>query len=99
MRIIFSGPAENPSVYINGKQTGVNVTLEKGEYAVIDQKEHAVYVTDTEGVQTNCFNLRIKNGLTFDPLPVGENTVYCDSTGEVEIVVIEQRSEPEWALS
>lgn len=99
MRIIFRGEAENPCVYVNGVQIGVNVTLSCRESAVIDQQKRSVYTIDENGEQTNCFNSRIKNGLTFTMLPVGESIVYCDSAGEVEVVVIEQRSEPEWALS
>jgi len=99
VRIIFRGPAENPSVYINGDQIGVYASAEDGEYIIIDQKNREISKVMMNGERVNCFDLRIKNGLTFRGVPAGKSTVHTENAGEVELVVIEQRSEPEWTLN
>ncbi len=99
MRIIFSGSAKEPAIYFNGERIGINITLDEGEKAVIDQQTREVYKVSAEGVKTNCFNDRTRNGRIFEYAPVGVSTAVPDSASEVEIILIEQRSEPLWALS
>lgn len=99
MRITFFGPAKNPSVYINGRQTGVRITLAKGEKAVIDQRSRTVSLIRNDGSSENIFDCRIKNGFTFVPLEASGGMAISDSEAVMEITLIDQRSEPEWALS
>lgn len=99
MRIIFRGPARNPAVYINGGRVGVNITLTDGECAVIEQMSGEVYKIKPSGEKINCFDSRVRNGLAFKFAPAGESTAVAESGTDVEIILIEQRSEPSWTLS
>lgn len=99
MRITFHGPAESPAVYINGGRVGINISLTDGESAVIDQMSGEVYKTDAAGVRSSCFDARVRNGLAFRYAPSGESVVILDSGADVDMILIEQRSEPTWTLS
>lgn len=98
MRIIFYGPAVNPRIVMDGKVIGVNTTLLAGEYAVIDQLMRQIYKISKDGVRTNIFDSRVKNGLVFDFALPGTSFVNISSDAGVDITVIEQRSEPRWSL-
>lgn len=99
MRITFRGPAVNPAVYINGGRVGGNITLTDGERAVIDQMSGEVYKVTSSGEKINCFDARVKNGLVFKYAPSGESTAVSEGAADVDIILIEQRSEPLWSLS
>lgn len=98
MRITLYGPASEPRVYVAGKCIGVNTPLLSGERVVIDQQNKLITRVNTDGSKDNCFGDRIKNGCTFEFAPVGSSAVdvYNDTLG-VDIVLIEQRSEPVWS--
>ena len=98
MRITFTGRAENPSIFINGERIGIDIILNEGETAVIDQMTRQVYRITASGERENCFGARSKNGMVFEYAPPGVSTVVPDCAG-VSIILIEQRSEPLWALS
>lgn len=100
MRITLYGPATEPRVYVNGVCIGVNTPLLSGERVVIDQQNRLITKTGTDGTSTNCFGDRIKNGMTFEFAPPGSSPVdvYNDTLG-VDIVLIEQRSEPAWTCA
>ena len=99
MRITFYGPAAQPAIYINGSRVGAELTLLENESVEIDQMKRTVYKTNASGVKTSCFNSRTKNGKVFEYAPPGESQVLIDSRSAVRIILIEQRSEPVWALS
>lgn len=97
MRITLYGPALEPRVYVGGSCIGVNSPLYEGERVTIDQQNKIITRTGTDGQTVNCFGDRIKNGQTFDYAPSGSTVVdlYSQTLG-VDIVLIEQRSEPSW---
>ncbi len=99
MKIIFTGPTDSPSAYINGEIIGANAALAEGEQLVIDQQERTVYKLDEYGERTNCFGSRYRGNAEFAYLPPGESIVQCSGVPKLEVVVIEQRSEPEWTLN
>lgn len=99
MKIVFFGPAENPRVFVSGREIGIDTTLTNGEYAVIDQLERSVYSVTKDGERINCFDKRVKNGLCFEYAEPGNSKVeLADAAGTV-ITITEQRSEPQWALN
>ena len=97
MRITLYGPSDEPRVYIAGMCIGVNTPLLSGERVTIDQQNKLITKTGTDGSAENCFGDRIKNGMTFEFAPPGSSPadIFCDTLG-VDIVLIEQRSEPLW---
>lgn len=100
MRITLYGPAADPRVYVGGVCIGVNTPLLSGERVVIDQQNKLITKIGTDGSSSNCFGDRIKNGQTFEFAPPGSTPVdvYSDTLG-VDIVLIEQRSEPSWSCT
>ncbi len=98
MRITLYGPADEPRVYVAGVCIGVNTPLLSGERVTIDQQSKLITKTGTDGRTENCFGDRIKNGMTFEFAPPGSSPadIFCDTLG-VDIVLIEQRSEPLWS--
>lgn len=98
MLITLYGPAAEPRVYVGGVCIGVNTPLLSGERVVIDQQNKLITKIGTDGSSSNCFGDRIKNGQTFAFAPPGSTPVdvYNDTLG-VDIVLIEQRSEPSWS--
>lgn len=99
MRIVFYGPVVSPRVVVNGNVIGINTTLLGNEYAVIDQQMRQVYKVSSDGIKTNIFDSRIKNGLTYEYIKPGATQAGVTSETGVDITVIEQRSEPRWALN
>ncbi|MBE6760633.1 MAG: hypothetical protein E7554_11245 [Ruminococcaceae bacterium] len=97
MRITLYGPAQEPRVYVGDSCIGVNTPLHAGERVLIDQQNKLITRTGTDGVSFNCFGDRIKNGQTFDYAPPGSTVIdlYSETLG-VDIVLVEQRSEPSW---
>ncbi len=100
MRITLFGPALEPRVYVGDSCIGINTPLHAGERVIIDQQNRLVTRTGTDGVSFNCFGDRIKNGQTFDYAPPGSTVIdlYNETLG-VDIVLIEQRSEPSWTCA
>lgn len=98
MRITLYGPAPEPRVYVGGTCIGVLTPLLSGERVTIDQQNKLITKTGNDGKTINCFGDRIKNGQTFQFAPPGSTPVdvYHDALG-VDIVLIEQRSEPSWS--
>lgn len=99
MRIYFFGPAEQPQIFVGTACIGLDLTLARGEYAVIDQLSREIYRVNADGNRINCFDNRIKNGRTFEHAAPGCSTVQLVGDFGVDIILIEQRSEPRWALS
>lgn len=97
MRIVFYGPVINPRVLVGAIDIGIDVTLESGEYAVVDQLTREVYSVSRSGVRSNCFDSRRKTGMTFESAPPGSSTVQLVSGEMMDITLIEQRSEPRWS--
>ncbi len=97
MIIKIFGPAENPRFSIGGAAMGIDVTLARGEYAVIDQLERTIYKTSAEGEKTNIFNSRLKNGNIFSYAPSGVSLIECSNELNLSVTLVKQRSEPQWS--
>lgn len=97
MRIRFWGVSDNPSVIIGDQSYGANVSLtDETDVLVIDQFTKEVYVIESTGDRNNAFNDRTKETSVFDPVRPGGSTLSIVSQAPIEIIVYEQRGEPEW---
>lgn len=95
-RLVVFGPCENPVVYVGGHPYGVNCTLESGEYVTIDSVAKTVIKTALDGTATNLFNQRSRDAYIFEKIPSGQTAVSFDDDLRVDIVLLEERSEPRW---
>lgn len=95
--IRFFGYCENPYVNIKGKIYQVFYACERDEYIEINTKDRTVFKIGKLGEKTNIFNYRDKQfDDFFRKIEPGDNQVAWDGTYDVEIVVLERRSEPKW---
>lgn len=96
-KMVIYGPAENPMVIINKNQYKVNVDIKPNEYLTIDSLNKKVFKTDSRGNTVNCFKDRdLEAGYIFEKIPVGEAYLYVTPTTNVDVILIRERSEPEW---
>lgn len=96
MIITIYGPAVNPSLYIGDILCGLNITLDEGEYAVINQMTREIYRRDAQGSIENMFDKREKSGDVFAFAPSGNSQLSFSGNFGIDIVLAEQRSEPLW---
>ena len=95
-RMIIFGPCSEPTVYVSGHAYTVNSEAELGEYITIDSVEKTVTKTAVDGTITNVFNLRGRESYIFEKIASGMNTVVWDGDFGIDIVLLEERSEPKW---
>ena len=95
-RMIIYGACSNPSVYIAGHAYTVKCKADTGEYITIDSVAKTITKTATDGTITNVFNLRGRESYIFEKIPMGESPVSWDGDFEVDIILLEERSEPKW---
>jgi phage-related protein len=94
--MIIFGPCSAPTVYVSGHAYTVNCDAELGEYITIDSVEKTVTKTAIDGTTTNVFNLRGRESYIFEKIGAGANTVVWDGGYGVDIILMEERSEPKW---
>lgn len=95
-RLLVYGPCINPEINIAGHTYQVNVQVPDGAVLTVDSLVKQIYMTDAAGKETNCFNLRNRNSYIFKRIPAGKLNVATDGTVEFDVVIIEERCEPEW---
>lgn len=95
-RMVFFGPCTNPAVYVGGHLYGVNCELEAGEYVTIDSAAKTVTKTALNGTVSNLFNQRRRDSYVFEKIPSGHSAVALDDDLGVDIILLEERSEPRW---
>lgn len=95
-RMIIYGECSNPAVYVGGHMYAVNCTVAAGEYLTIDSAAKTVRITAKDGTVSNRFNLRNRSSYIFEPIPSGRSTVMMNGDFGVDIVLLEERSEPKW---
>ena len=95
-RMIIYGACANPSVYVSGHLYNVNCDVGTNEYLTIDSVSKKIFVTANDGTITNVFNLRNKESYIFEKIQPGINSVVIEGGFGVDIILLEERSEPRW---
>lgn len=95
-KMIVYGACVNPAVYIAGHLYQVNCELNYGEYLTIDSVSKTIFKTANDGTLTNLFNLRNRDSYVFEPVPAGESQVIWEGDFGVDVILLEERSEPKW---
>jgi phage-related protein len=95
-RMIIYGACTNPAVYVSGHLYQVNCEVGSGEHLTIDSVAKKVYLTGSDGTVTNVFNLRNRDSYIFEKIPSGQNTVAWEGDFGIDIILLEERSEPKW---
>ncbi len=95
--ITMFGPAVNPSFTIGDHVYTVNGALGAGERFVIDQRANTLVKITQPGEVINAFNQRGKQYSVFEPIPVGESQVYYSGEFAIDILLLKERSAPQWS--
>ena len=95
-RMIIYGACSSPVIYISGHAYAVNCEVAEGEYLTIDSVAKTVTKTATDGTITNVFNLRGRESYIFEKIGTGDNAVSWGGEFGVDIILLEERSEPKW---
>ena len=95
-RMIIYGPCIDPLVYVAGHAYTVKCTVAEGEYLTIDSVSKAVTLTAVDGTITNLFNMRGRESYIFEKIPAGDSPVAWDGAFGLDIILLEERSEPKW---
>ena len=95
-RMVIYGPCLNPAVYVSGHKYTVTTTLAAGEYLVIDSVTKTIVKTAVDGTKTNLFHYRGRDSYIFEKIPCGANILTRDGNFNVDVVLLEERSEPGW---
>jgi len=95
-RMHINGPCSNPSVYVAGHLYQVFCDVNDGAYLTIDSSAKTVTLTANDGTVTNVFNSRNKESYIFEKIPAGNCAVARAEAYNMEIVLLEERSEPKW---
>lgn len=95
-RMIIYGVANNPTVYIAGHVYRVNCVVGANEYLTIDSITKKITLTNNIGEQVNMFNKRDRSFYIFERIPPGNNSVALSGDFSMDIILLEERSEPKW---
>lgn len=92
------GFADTPSVLIAGHPYTVHATVYEGERIVIDSSNRTVIKIGRLGEITNLYNSRGKQYSVFQKIPFGVSPVSWSGAYGIDILLKDERSEPEWSL-
>ena len=95
-RMVIYGPCKNPGLYVNEHLYQVNCDVADKAYLTIDSSEKRIYLTENDGTITNVFNLRNRDSYVFEKIAPGKNSVAWENDFKFDIVIMEERSEPQW---
>lgn len=95
-RMILYGACSNPVVYVSGHAYAVRGEVAEGEYLTIDSTNKTITKTAADGTITNVFNLRSRDSYIFEKIKSGNNAVIWDGDFGVDVILMEERSEPKW---
>ena len=95
-RMIIYGVCQNPAVYVGDHLYQVHCTVGDGEYLTIDSATKKILLTTFDGTVQNMFNLRNRDSYIFEKIPSCQSTVAWEGSFGVDIILLEERSEPKW---
>ena len=95
-RMVVYGPCSDPAIYVAGHLYQVNCDVAAGEYLTIYSVTKKIFLTANDGTITNKFNLRNKESYIFLKIPSGSSAVTWSGNFGVDIILLEERSEPKW---
>lgn len=90
------GPAYNPAIVIGSHMYGVRCTLEEGEIVKINTRDRKMLLIHRDGEEENIFAYRNREQYIYDPVPAGELLISTNGFFDHDVVLLTERSEPEW---
>ena len=94
--LIFYGPCDNPQIVIGGHYYTLYTDLATGEYATVNSRSKKIRKFSNNGAVENIFHTRDKSSYIFEKIPSGVIPVNKAQTLGVDIILYDERGEPEW---
>lgn len=94
--ITMYGPVSDPHFSLGSHVYAVSGSLSDGDRIEIDQKAKTVTKISSSGERLNFFYARGKTYSVFEPIPAGENYITSNNDYTFEILLLKERSDPEW---
>lgn len=94
--ITIYGYAANPEIVINNHVYQLNYTVQDDEQVTIDSRNKKITLTKKNGATLNLFRYRNKTSDIFAKVPSGNINIYQNNNFDCDIVLLIERSEPEW---
>jgi hypothetical protein len=95
--MVIYGSISNPAIAIAENTYQVNCDVGSNEYLTINSKDRTIILTESDGTKTNKFAYRDTSaGNIFEKIPTGTCSVSMATDCNLDITIIEERSEPEW---
>ena len=95
-RLVLYGPCTSPSVSIGGHVYALQASAEAGEYITIDSIEKTITKVLASGDRENLFDARNRDSYIFQRIPSGRSSVAWSGDYGVDLILLEERSEPKW---
>lgn len=94
--ITIYGNAINPVITIAGHPYQMATELKERELLTINSYEKTIIKTDSRGNKINAFAERDIENYIFKKIPTGESKITTSADFNFDIVLMAERSEPEW---
>lgn len=93
------GACTNPQIEIGDYTYLFNCELAEGERLEINSLDKTIRKYSSHGVSENYFNCRNKAKSVFEPITTGNKQIQWNNGFQFDLVLIQQRSEPEWSYT
>lgn len=93
------GACENPQITIGGYTYSFTCELAAGERLEVNTLTRKILKYSAQGAVSNYFNCRNKENSVFAAIPSGNKHVQWNNEFTFDLMIIQQRSEPEWSYT
>ena len=103
-QLTIYGPAVNPYVQVGWNIYEVDISLQAGEYLVVDSLKRTITMVDARGNASNAFSARKvgranSGSYVFQKVRPGVNPVSWPNSFNWDFTVFEERSTPTWRMA
>lgn len=93
------GACENPQIIIGNYTYLFKCELDAGERLEVNTLTRKIFKYDAQGNVENYFNCRNKEQSVFELIPSGNKQVQWNNEFRFDLMLVQQRSEPEWSYT
>lgn len=95
-RLVIYGECSDPEIKIGDHLYKISGKIEANEYLTIDSTTKEIYVTTITGERVNRFDDRYRKSYIFEKIPVGSAAIVWGGEYGIDLIVLDERSEPKW---
>lgn len=93
------GSCNNPQIEIGDYTYSFNCELQEGERLEVNSLTKRIVKYNAYGQSENYFNCRNKEKSVFEPITSGNKQIQWNNEFRFDLMIIQQRSEPEWSYT